>query len=75
MHQVVNRCVDVLLTQVPAVQGDVCNTCNTRLIRSFLSFEPLPLLEFQLAADVTDQQVHAPFKTCSLRTDSATSVK
>ena len=43
--------------QVALLQGDVCNTCNNPFVRSFLTFEPLPLLQFQLAPHITDQQV------------------
>lgn len=36
--------------------GDRCPHCAHRFVRSFHSFEPLPLVEFVLAADVSDDQ-------------------
>ncbi len=40
-----------------ALQGDVCNTCGHGVVRSFLTFEPLPLLQFQVASHISDDQV------------------
>ena len=39
------------------LQGDTCNTCRNAFIRSFLTFEALPLVQFQLAEHITDEQV------------------
>ncbi|KAA6424241.1 MAG: intraflagellar transport protein [Trebouxia sp. A1-2] len=40
-------------------QGDRCNTCGNGVVRSFLTFEPLPLLQFQVASHISDDQAAA----------------
>ncbi|KAL0031263.1 hypothetical protein WJX77_012099 [Trebouxia sp. C0004] len=40
-------------------QGDICNTCGNGVVRSFLTFEPLPLLQFQVASHISDDQAAA----------------
>lgn len=37
-------------------QGDFCINCGAPFIRSFVTFEHLPLVEFELEADMTDEQ-------------------
>ncbi|KAL3157460.1 hypothetical protein ABBQ32_011927 [Trebouxia sp. C0010 RCD-2024] len=40
-------------------QGDACNTCRNAFIRSFLTFEALPLVQIELAEHITDEQAAA----------------
>ena len=40
-----------------ARHGDACAACGTRFVRSFLTFESLPLVEFQLAPGISDKDV------------------
>jgi hypothetical protein len=39
------------------LQGDHCSTCGSATTRSFASFEPLPLVEFELEAGISDEEV------------------
>ena len=40
-----------------ALQGDVCTSCGMPFVRSFLTFEHLPVVEFHLAPGITDAEV------------------
>ena len=37
-------------------QGDFCINCGAPFIRSFVTFEHLPLVEFELNSDITDEE-------------------
>lgn len=37
-------------------QGDFCTTCGSAILRSYLTFEPLPLVEFELDPEVIDEE-------------------
>lgn len=35
--------------------NDACATCGAAIIRSFVTFEPLPVIEFELADNISDE--------------------
>ena len=37
-------------------KGDACVTCGGRFVRSFVTFEHLPLVEFEVAADISKKE-------------------
>lgn len=39
-------------------QGDVCPACGAHIHRCFATFLPLPLVEFELAAGISEEQAH-----------------
>lgn len=39
--------------------GDACASCGAAVVRCFATFEPLPLVEFELAEGITDEQAEA----------------
>ena len=39
------------------LQGDACTSCGMPFVRSFLTFEHLPVVEFHLAPGITDAEV------------------
>ncbi len=39
-----------------APQGDFCINCGAPFIRSFVTFEHLPLVEFELDRDISDEE-------------------
>ena len=41
---------------VAPVQGDVCSSCGALALRSFVTFEQLPLVRFQLAEGISDAE-------------------
>ena len=38
------------------LQGDFCINCGAPFIRSFVTFEHLPLVEFELDVDISDEE-------------------
>ncbi|CAM43864.1 conserved hypothetical protein [Leishmania braziliensis MHOM/BR/75/M2904] len=56
-EELLDRCFrcNQLITQLP-MAGDRCPTCFHQCVRSFVNFECLPLVEFVLADDVTDEE-------------------
>ena len=36
--------------------GDVCPSCGAEIVRGFATFEALPLVEFELHADISDSE-------------------
>lgn len=52
--------VDMLLTAaystVAYVQGDFCTSCGAPFLRSFITFEVLPLVEFELEPGISDAE-------------------
>lgn len=43
-------------TPLLSTQGDACAACGAHVQRSFATFDPLPLVEFELAPGISDQQ-------------------
>lgn len=41
---------------MPPVQGDACSSCGALAQRSFVTFEQLPLVRFQLAEGISDAE-------------------
>ena len=37
-------------------QGDACSSCGAAVQRSFATFDPLPLVEFELAEGISDEE-------------------
>lgn len=35
---------------------DACSSCGAVIVRSFATFEPLPVVEFELADGITDEE-------------------
>lgn len=54
---------------VPLVNshGDACPSCGAEILRSFATFEALPLVEFELAPDVTEADAQALLTSHPLR--------
>lgn len=44
---------------VVPLQGDFCTSCGAPFLRSFLTFEVLPLVEFQLEPGISDAEAAA----------------
>ena len=36
--------------------NDACPTCGSAIVRSFVTFEPLPVIEFELADGISDDE-------------------
>ena len=52
---VVERCFRCgAQTPLLNTQGDACPACGAAVQRSFATFDPLPLVEFELAAGISD---------------------
>ncbi len=49
--------MQVLLHASP--QGDYCVNCGSPFIRSFVTFEALPLVEFELEAGISEQEAES----------------
>lgn len=47
-------------------KGDKCTTCSNSFIRSLISFEILPLIEFKPIKGITDDQVIEMIKSAAL---------
>jgi intraflagellar transport protein 122 len=47
-------------------KGDKCTTCSNPFIRSPISFEILPLIEFKPVKGITDDQVIEMIKSAAL---------
>ena len=43
-------------TPLLSTQGDACPACGAHVQRSFATFDPLPLVEFELAPGISDRQ-------------------
>lgn len=41
------------------LQGDFCTSCGAQFLRSFVTFEVLPVVEFQLEAGISDAEALA----------------
>ena len=48
-------------------KGDVCISCGARFVRSFVTFEHLPMVEFEVAEDITVREARKLLKEEPLR--------
>lgn len=53
------------------MQGDFCTACGAPFLRSFITFEVLPLVEFELEPGISDAEAQALLGEDALATSAA----
>jgi intraflagellar transport protein 122 len=48
------RCKEML--PLLSLRGESCSSCGAKIVRSFATFEPLPIVEFELAKGISDDE-------------------